>query len=199
MNFWDHNFSGAGYKYGTAPNAFIAAEAQRLAPQSRVLVPGDGEGRNGVWLAQQGHEVTAVDCSSVGLDKARSLAAQRGVQLHTELADLTEWQVPTQPFDALVLVFVQLPAANRTQVHQRLIKALKPGALLLIEAFTPKQLHLRSGGPKDVTMLYTLDMLRADFSAGTRELMGLECETHLDEGPGHQGPAHVVRGVWQKR
>ena len=101
MNFWDHNFSGAGYKYGTAPNAFIAAEAQRLAPQSRVLVPGDGEGRNGVWLAQQGHEVTAVDCSSVGLDKARSLAAQRGVQLHTELADLTEWQVPVQPFDAL--------------------------------------------------------------------------------------------------
>lgn len=199
MNFWDQQFSGVGYKYGTAPNAFLAAEAQRLPPHSRVLVPGDGEGRNGVWLAQQGHEVTAVDCSSVGLDKARALAAQRGVQLHTELADLTEWQVPPQPFDALVLVFVHLPAAIRTQVHQRLIKALKPGALVLIEAFTPKQLQLRSGGPKDVTMLYTLDLLRADFAADTRELMGLECEIHLDEGPGHQGPAHVVRGVWQKR
>ena len=82
--------------------------------------------------------MTAVDYSSVGLDKARSLAAQRGVQLHTELADLTEWHVPAQPFDALVLVFVHLPAAIRTQVHQRLLKALKPGALVLIEAFTPK-------------------------------------------------------------
>jgi len=199
MNFWDQQFSGVGYKYGTAPNAFVAAEAQRLPPQNRVLVPGDGEGRNGVWLAQQGHEVTAVDCSSVGLDKARALAAQRAVTLHTELADLTEWQAPALPFDALVLVFLHLPAAIRPQVHQRLLQALKPGALVLIEAFTPKQLHLRSGGPKDVAMLYTLDVLRADFAADTRELMGLECETHLDEGPGHQGPAHVVRGVWQKR
>lgn len=199
MNFWDHNFSGAGYKYGTAPNAFVASEAQRLAPRSCVLVPGDGEGRNGVWLAQQGHEVTAVDYSSVGLDKARALAAQRGVTLHTELADLTEWEAPAQPFDALVLVFVHLPPAIRAQVHQRLLQALKHGGLVLIEAFTPKQLHLRSGGPKDVAMLYTLDQLRADFAADTRELLGLECETQLDEGPGHHGPAHVVRGVWQKR
>lgn len=198
MNLWDHNFSGAGYKYGTAPNAFIAAEAHRLAAGSRVLVPGDGEGRNGVWLAQQGHGVTAVDYSSVGLDKAGALAVQRGVTLHTELADLTQWQAPAQPFDAVVLVFVHLPPAIRNQVHRRLLQALKPGALVLIEAFTPKQLHLRSGGPKDVTMLYTLDLLRADLAAETRELMGLECETHLDEGPGHQGPAHVVRGVWQK-
>ncbi|MFC7411247.1 SAM-dependent methyltransferase [Hydrogenophaga atypica] len=198
MNFWDHNFSGAGYKYGTAPNAFIAAEAHRLARGSRVLVPGDGEGRNGVWLAQQGHDVTAVDYSQVGLDKARALAAQRGVTLHTELADLTEWEAPAQLFDALALVFVHLPTAIRAQVHQRLLQALKPGGLVLIEAFTPKQLHLRSGGPKDVAMLYTLDLLRADFAAETRELMSLECETHLDEGPGHQGPAHVVRGVWQK-
>ena len=198
MNFWDQNFSGAAYKYGTEPNAFVAAESQRLANGSYVLVPGDGEWRNGVWLAQQGHQVTAVDYSSVGLDKARALAAQRGVALHTELADLTEWQVPTQTFDALVLVFVHLPASIRTQVHHRLLKALKPGALVLIEAFTPKQLHMCSGGPKDASMLYTLEQLRADFGAETQELMGLECETQLDEGPGHQGPAHVVRCVWQK-
>jgi len=199
MNFWDHNFAGAGYKYGTSPNAFIAVEAQRLAARSRVLVPGDGEGRNGVWLAQQGHHVTAVDASSVGLNKARALAAQRGVALNTELADLTEWKAPAQAFNALVLVFLHLPTGVRRQVHQRLLQALSPGALVLIEAFTPKQLHLRSGGPKDVDMLYTLDQLRADFAADTRELMGQECETQLDEGPGHQGLAHVVRGVWQKR
>jgi SAM-dependent methyltransferase len=199
MNFWDRQFSGDSYKYGTAPNGFIAAQALRLAPRSRVLVPGDGEGRNGVWLAQQGHEVTAVDASSVGLDKARALAVQRGVSLHTELADLTEWSVPEQLFDALVLVFVHLPQAIRTRVHQRLLYALKPGALVMVEAFTPKQLLLSSGGPKDVTMLYTLEQLRTDFASDTRELMGLETEVHLDEGPGHQGLAHVVRGVWQKR
>lgn len=150
-------------------------------------------------MAQQGHQVTAVDYSSMGLDKARALAAQRGVALHTELADLTEWQAPAQACDALVLVFVHLPPAIRTQVHQRLLKALKPGALVLIEAFTPQQLQLRSGGPKDIATLYNLDLLRAEFATDTHELQGLECHTQLDEGPEHQGNAHVVHGVWQKR
>lgn len=87
MNFWDQNFSAAGYKYGTAPNAFLVWQAQRLAPASDVLVPGDGEGRNGVWLAQQGHRVTAMDGSTVGLQKTQALAAERGVDITTVHGD----------------------------------------------------------------------------------------------------------------
>ena len=86
MNFWDQNFSAPGYKYGTAPNAFLADQATRLQVPSDVLLPGDGEGRNGVWLAQQGHHVTAVDSSRVGLDKAKALAQERGVNISTVLA-----------------------------------------------------------------------------------------------------------------
>lgn len=199
MNFWDQNFSVAGYKYGTAPNAFLVEQAGRLSPGSRVLVPGDGEGRNGVWLAQQGHDVTAVDVSTVGLAKARDLARERGVILHTVLADLAHWQVPAPSFDALVLVFLHLPAVLRAEVHRSLLQALKPGAWVVLEAFTPEQLRYASGGPKDEDMLYTLDRLRSDFLPEAEEIVGLTCETRLDEGPGHQGLGHVVRGVWRKR
>lgn len=199
MNFWDQNFSGSDYRYGTAPNAFLVAQAYRLAPASRVLVPGDGEGRNGVWLAEQGHAVTAVDYSSVGLNKARALARERGVHLHTELADLSDWQAQDSLFDALVLVFVHFPAGLRQVIHRRLLKALKPGALVLLEAFSPRQLQRNSGGPKDLGMLYTLENLRSDFAPAMHELMAEECDIDLNEGSGHQGLAHVVRTVWQTR
>lgn len=88
MSFWDQNFAGAEYRYGTQPNAYLASQAHRLAPGSTVLVPGDGEGRNGVWLARQGHRVTAIDLSTVGLDKARRLAHEQGVAIDTQVADL---------------------------------------------------------------------------------------------------------------
>jgi SAM-dependent methyltransferase len=198
MNFWDQNFAAAGYKYGTQPNAFLVWQAQRIAPGSHVLVPGDGEGRNGVWLAQQGHRVTAMDGSAVGLQKAQTLAAERGVALDTVLGDLADWTPEPGRFDAVVLTFVHLPPAIRAAAHQRLAAGLRPGGLLLLEAFHPQQLQHTSGGPKDAAMLYTSALLRADFGDALTERLAWQGEVTLDEGPGHQGKAHVTRYVGQR-
>lgn len=197
MNFWDQNFSVEGYKYGTAPNAFMAEQAMRLPRCCEVLVPGDGEGRNGVWLAEQGHHVTAMDSSRVGLHKAKTLANERHVALQTVLADLNEWTPPPSSADALVLIYLHLPPGLRSAAHTRLAQALRPQGLLILESFHPLQLNHQSGGPKDVAMLYTLDLLRQDFP-DFKELLAFEGETLLDEGPGHQGLAHVTRWVAQR-
>lgn len=199
MNFWDQNFAAAGYKYGTQPNAFLVWQAQRIAAGSQVLVPGDGEGRNGVWLAQQGHHVTAMDGSVVGLQKAQALAAERGVAIATEHGDLADWAPEPARFDAVVLTFVHLPPAIRAGAHRRLAAGLRPGGLLLLEAFHPQQLQHSSGGPRDEAMLYTPELLRADVGDALEVLMAWQGEVLLDEGPGHQGRAHVTRFVGQAR
>lgn len=201
-NFWDERFAEPGFKYGTEPNAFLREQAAALPAGARVLVPGDGEGRNGVWLATQGHRVLAVDASSVGLAKAQALAAERGIApdaFQTELADLNDWAPTPAAFDAVVLVFCHLPAALRRLAHPRLAEALEPGGLLLLEAFHPRQLGRSSGGPKDVDMLYTLADLRADFAGRLDEQWGWEGEVPLDEGPGHQGAGEVTRYVGRRR
>ncbi|NLY25990.1 MAG: class I SAM-dependent methyltransferase [Alcaligenaceae bacterium] len=194
MNFWDQQFSSDTFKYGTAPNAFVTEQAVRLDPCSCVLVPGDGEGRNSVWLAEQGHRVLAVDASSVGLSKARKLAAQRQVTIETEHTDLTHW-VPSRPYDALVLTYVHLPAECRQAIHRNLAQALRPGGILILEAFNPGQLSRTSGGPKNPELLYPLDLIRHDFNRLLHETYGTECEISLDEGPGHQGLACVTRYI----
>jgi SAM-dependent methyltransferase len=196
MTIWDQNFSAPGYKYGTEPNAFLREQAFRLPPGSRVLVPGDGEGRNGVWLAAQGHRVTSVDLSLVGLRKAQQLAAEKGVDLAILQADLADWAPEPASFDAVVLTYVHLPPQIRAGAHARLAAGLRAGGCLILEAFHPAQLAHSSGGPKDVAMLYELATLRADLAgSGLEELLAWEGETTLDEGPGHQGLAHVTRYV----
>lgn len=195
MNFWDQNFSADGFKYGTAPNAFLAWQAPRLPPGSTVLVPGDGEGRNGVWLAQQAHRVTSMDGSEVGLAKVRALAAERRVPIETVHGDLADWAPAPGGFDAVVLIYVHLPIGIRAAAHRRLAGGLRPGGLLLLEAFHPNQLALASGGPKEASMLYTPELLRQDFEGLLEEVMAWQGEVTLDEGPGHQGRAHVTRWV----
>lgn len=199
MNFWDQQFAVEGFKYGTAPNAFLTTQAHRLAPGSQVLVPGDGEGRNGVWLAQQGHTVTAVDNSQVGLDKAQALASERGVSISTVHADLAAWSPEPSSVDAVVLVYLHLPPALRAKAHASLAQALRPGGWWILEAFHPAQLAHSSGGPKDEAMLYTPELLASDLGEQLAVIESWSGETSLDEGPGHQGLAHVTRWVAQKR
>lgn len=198
MTIWDQRFAEPGYKYGTEANAFLMEAAQRLAPASTVLVPGDGEGRNGVWLASQGHVVTSVDNSTVGLQKAQALATRQGVALATQLVDLAHWAPAPASVDAVVLIYVHLPGSFRAAAHRALAQGLKPGGWLVLEAFHPLQLQHRSGGPQDVDMLYTPEQLTADF-AGLDTVLAWQGETTLAEGPGHQGLAHVTRWLGQRR
>jgi hypothetical protein len=198
MNFWDQRFAEPGFKYGTEPNAFLHDEAYRLSPASHVLVPGDGEGRNGVWLGMQGHAVTSVDSSAVGLKKAQALAASRGVTLRTELVDLADWQPTQASFDALVLIYTHLPATFRQAAHRSLAHGLRTGAWVVLEAFHPAQLDHTSGGPKDADMLYTPEQISDDFAGLVQPALAWQGQVTLAEGPSHQGVAHVTRWIGQR-
>ncbi len=197
MSFWDQQYATADFKYGTAPNAFLLQQASLIRPSGDVLVPGDGEGRNGVWLARQGHHVTAVDSSSVGMAKAQALAAEHGVSINTIVADLTEWTPAPDSVDAVVLTYVHFTPELRTAIHGRLLRALRDGGVLILEAFHPDHIGRTTFGPKDVAMLYTLQSLRDDLAsvpdATFEEVVAWEGDLELDEGRGHKGTGHVVR------
>ncbi len=195
--FWDSRFAEKGYAYGTEPNGFLVSQKRYLKAGTKALAVADGEGRNGVWLAQQGLDVLSVDQSVVGLAKARELAAQRGVSIRTEQTDLTTWKWPENEFDVVVAIYIHFPPAVRAPMHARMVAALKPGGVLILEAFTPKQLEYKTGGPQDPAMLYTMEMLQKDFGAGERLLLE-EVITGLNEGPYHRGQAAVVRLVLKK-
>jgi len=194
MGLWDERYSVAEYVYGTAPNRWLEAEAHRIRPGGRVLSLGEGEGRNAVWLAEQGFDVTAVDASAVGLEKARRLAESRGVELRTVQSDVTTWRPDPASYDGLVLIYLHLPPAARAAVHAAAEAALRPGGVLILEAFNPRQLSFSSGGPRQVDMLYDAATIRADFPGVDWEVLE-EAEVELVEGTFHAGRAAVLRGV----
>jgi 2-polyprenyl-3-methyl-5-hydroxy-6-metoxy-1,4-benzoquinol methylase len=196
-DFWNSRYAEPGYAYGTEPNAFLASQKQYLKPGMQALAVADGEGRNGVWLAQQGLRVLSVDASAVGLAKARELAVDRGVTLQTRQVDLTTWSWPEQAYDVIAAIYIHFPPAVRATMHRAMFNSLKPGGVLILEAFTPEQLKYKSGGPPVAEMLYTADMLRIDFAGG--EILHIEeCITELAEGQYHRGPAAVVRLVLRR-
>ena len=196
-DFWNSRYAEPGYAYGTEPNAFLVAQRHYLKLGMTALAVADGEGRNGVWLAQQGLDVLSVDASEVGLRKAQELAADRGVAIRTEKADLTTWSWPEQKFDVVAAIYVHFPPEVRVRLHRRMFEALKPGGVLILEAFTPEQLTYKSGGPPVAEMLYTADMLRIDF-AGGEILLIEELVTELAEGKYHRGPGAAVRLVLRR-
>jgi len=198
--FWDERYRVAGYAYGVAPNSFLVAQSARLSPGMRVLVPGDGEGRNGVWLAEQGMAVTSVDLSGEGCAKARSLARERGVNLQVIQADLRTWAWPVGEFDAVASIFVHFPPHDRTIVHRSARAALRPGGWVVVEAFDPRQIEYQKvghgGGPRDVAMLYDAETLRADFAPVEVEVLE-HAIRQLAEGRLHDGQGAVVRAVFR--
>ncbi len=197
MNPWDERFGGTEFAYGTEPSRWLVECAGSIPAGLPVLALGEGEGRNGVWLAGRGLEVHAVDGSAVGLAKASRLAASRGVSLHTTVADLAAWDPGPVRYGAVVLVFVHLPPPLRTRVHGLAASALAPGGVVILESFTPRQLAFSSGGPRQLDMLYEPATIAGDFPGVTWATLA-EGEAVLDEGPLHQGRAALLRGLGRK-
>lgn len=194
MTDWDAHYSEAEFVYGTAPNDFLAAEWRRLPP-GRVLCLAEGQGRNAVFLAQQGYEVVAVDQSAVGLQKAQQLAAQRGVRIETVVADLADFVIEPAAWQGIVSIFAHVPRAVREAVHARVPAGLCPGGVFLLEAYTPRQWEIGgTGGPKDKDseLFMMLPALRREL-AGLEFLLAQETEREVNEGGFHRGRAAVVQ------
>ncbi|ABI56755.1 class I SAM-dependent methyltransferase [Alkalilimnicola ehrlichii MLHE-1] len=191
---WDERYRAEDYFYGTDPNDFLAAEASHIPPGGRVLCLAEGEGRNAVWLARQGYRVTAVDASREGVRKGERLAGQHGVSVVWVHADLADYSIEPGCWDGIVGIFAHLPPALRRQVHGAAAAGLRPGGVVIIEAYTPRQLDYGTGGPPDPAMLVNLATLRADFP-GLRPVIARERERAVIEGRGHTGLAHVVQWV----
>lgn len=199
--FWDDRYNKPGYAYGTAPNQFLLEQKHRFQAGMKTLVAGDGEGRNGVWLATQGLEVLSIDLSSIGLQKAHSLALKHQVKIQTLCADLTNWHWEENTYDLVISIYLHFSSQVRQKIHQAMLKSLKPGGLLILEGFNQQQLQYQqkynSGGPKIPEMLYTAEMLIEDFVDGNI-LELTETIVELHEGQYHQGQASVIRLVLQK-
>lgn len=194
---WDERYAGGGFQFGEAPNEYLLAQARRLHPGMEALAVGDGEGRNGVWLARQGLRVTSLDWSAVGMAKARDLAAEQGVALDAVVADAAGWDWPAARFDLIAWIYLHLPPADRTVAAAGCGRALKAGGLLVLECFSPAQQGRRSGGPKLPELLWTREIVEREF-IGLEVLELTEGAVRLDEGLRHQGLAEVVRCVLRK-
>lgn len=193
---WDERYSDPEFAYGTAPNAFLEAQAHRI-PDGPVLCLAAGEGRNAVWLAGQGREVTAVDASPVGLEKGDRLARERGVSVHWVRADLADFTIAPGHWAGIVSIFAHLPPDLRRRVHAAAVAGLRPGAVLLLEAYTPMQLAYGTGGPPVAEMMMDLDTIETEL-AGLDFEIARECEREVREGKYHTGLGHVVQVVGRR-
>ena len=194
--FWDARYGDSEYAYGTQPNVYFKSFIDSNSPGS-ILLPGEGEGRNAVYAALKGWEVFAVDQSETGMDKAKKLAEINHVNINYEVQELSSFEQEIDSYDAIALIFLHLPPQIREQIHHKLIRLLKPGGMLLIEAFSKAQFGRQTGGPPVIEMLYDEEILRNDL----RDLSILELHETLevyDEGPYHQGEAAVIRTIAKK-
>lgn len=192
--FWNTRYGGAegDYVFGTTPNDFLAACAHSI-PDGPVLCLAEGEGRNAVHVASLGHAVTAVDQSSVGLNKAKYLAARQEVELTTVVADLADYPIAPRAWAAVVSIFCHLPLPLRRQVHAQAAAGLFPGGLIILEAYTPAQIDFKTGGPiKNPELLMRLDEVKAEFP-GVHWQVAHEIERQVVEGSGHTGRAAVLQ------
>ena len=195
--FWDDRYSTLEYLYGTEPSDFLAERFAALPAAGEILCLADGEGRNGVFLATKGLRITGVDSSAVGLAKAEQLATQRGVPYVSAVADLSVWDLGDARWDGVVSIWAHLPAPIREPLHPRIARALRPGGVLLLEHYHPRQLGYGTGGPPDPTMMLTLEELDAAFAGWTR-LHAFEGERVVVEGSGHGGLSYVTQAILKK-
>ena len=188
---WDARFAEPGYAYGSAPNDFVVSCADRI-PAGPVLCLAEGQGRNAVWLAGQGHAVVAVDRSAVGTARARELARERGVRVDFVVHDLETYAVAEGAWSAIVITFAHLPPALRERVHRAAARGLRPGGVFILEAYAPGQPAFGTGGPREPELLMSVETLRRELE-GLEFLVARETEREVVEGRYHTGRAAVVQ------
>lgn len=191
--YWDERYSQSEYVYGTEPNEFLASVADRIPP-GPVLTLAEGEGRNGLFLAGLGYDVTAVDQSEVGLAKARRLAEERGLAIRTQQADLGDYAIQPGTWAGVVSIFCHLPKSIRVPLHASVVQGLRPGGVFILEAYTPRQFGRGTGGPPSPELMMSLDDLQQEL-AGMEFLHAQELEREVREGRYHTGLASVVQIV----
>lgn len=195
-SFWDERYAADEYVYGTKPNEYFKSIIDKL-PAAKLLVPGAGEGRDAVYAAGLGWDVFAFDASSKGKEKALRLANEQNVTIRYDVKNAVEFDAAADSFDVVALIFFHLPDVARKPFYDKVVKALKPGGIIILESFTPEQLQNSSGGPKELQMLSTSESLKAEFE-GLEIEQNIETETILDEGRFHRGKADTVRFLARK-
>lgn len=194
---WDERYASDGYVYGREPNEFLKSMMSAIPDGGRVLCLADGEGRNGVFLASLGFDVTTIDQSQRGVDKARLFASESAVEMDARVGDLATADLGDAHWDAIVSIFAHLPSAVRVGLHARVVQALKPGGVLVLEAYTPSQVGRGTGGPPVPDLTMTLEGLRSELDGLTEE-HGVELIRPVMEGAGHTGDGAVVQYVGRR-
>jgi SAM-dependent methyltransferase len=196
-SFWDERYGADDYMYGKEPNDFLKQNIDAL-PHGSVMCLADGEGRNSVFVASTGRAAWSVDLSTQGPRKTMQLASERKVEVHAETADLATFDLGQDRWDAIVSIFAHMPKEVRADLHKRVVSALKPGGVFLLEAYTPAQVGRGTGGPQDASLTMQLEDLRIELAPLTFEI-GQEIERSVVEGIGHTGKASVVQVIARKK
>ncbi len=193
---WNERYRSDEFAYGTEPNSFLAEHAKLL--NGPVLSLAEGEGRNAVFLASLGLDVLGVDGSEVGLAKAQKLADSKGVAIRIEVADLALYEPPANHYGSVVSISAHLPSVIRQRLYPLVEQSLKPGGIILLEAYSMSQLPRNTGGPKDPDMLMTAANIVKEFP-NCEVLLCQEIERDVVEGQFHTGLASVVQFIGKKK
>jgi hypothetical protein len=194
---WDQRYNRSDYYYGVEPNSFLTDQRDLFFKDAKVLCLAEGEGRNAVFLAKLGCDVTAVDSSQVGLDKLEKLATQSGVSVNTICCDLNEFVFEENRWNFIVSIWCHLPSALRMKIHRRSVRSLDKEGFFILEAYTPNQLKFKTGGPQDPDMMPTPGALKSELDGLTLKVLQ-EIERNISEGIGHQGMSAVVQVIAKK-
>ena len=193
---WDERYAAEEFVYGMEPNEFLKQNVGSI-PKGKVLCVADGEGRNGVFLAKLGYDVTSIDFSQEALDKSQKYANENSVSINTICSDLLNYDVGEKQFDGIISIFSHFNKSDTNDLHNKYFNALKPGGVFIMEAFAKEQLPLDSGGPKNIDLLYNTEDIENSFPKGDFQLLTKDI-VYLHEGELHDGKAVVDRAIVRK-
>lgn len=188
---WDARYSQSEYAYGEEPNTFFSQQLSKLE-NGRLLLPAEGEGRNAVFAAKKGWKVDAFDFSKSAKEKAVKLADKNRVIINYDVCSFEDFEADDGSYDCISLTFVHLKEKERKNLHNKLIKYLSAGGTLIFEGFSKNQKNNNTGGPKDASILFSIEELKSDFKDLTIKML-IEEDTILNEGKFHKGKASVIR------